>query len=265
MDLKIFLYKGRDIMKILNKNQLTIFVIALMFVAAGYLSYTTKDNTKEVGVAPEEKLAAIGDAALVNSGEIIEKDDKQSILNNINETSKTDNKENNSENSTINTNNDNSNTTANTSSENNTTSTNTSNDKNNDNMNNTNENNSSIPTASNNLDNYFANSRLERETMYSQMLETYQRILESNTVSQEQKAISGQEINKINQTKNGIMIAENLIKTKGFSDVIIFVNDNSVSVITQAGELSAEEIAQIQNIVSRELKVEIENIHISKR
>lgn len=251
-------------MKILNKNQLTIFVIALMFIAAGYLSYTTKDNTQEASATPEEKFAAIGDAALVNSGEVIEKEDKESILNNINEAN-TANKENKTE-----TNSNNIDNATNTNANTNTDANNNINDNVNSTTNNTDtsdgsNDNHTIPTASNGADNYFANSRLERETMYSQMLETYQKILESNTVSQEQKSISGQEINKINQTKNGIMIAENLIKTKGFSDVIIFVNDNSISVIVQASELSAEEIAQIQNIVSRELKVEIENIHISKK
>ena len=41
------------------------------------------------------------------------------------------------------------------------------------------------------------------------------------------------------------------------------VNDDSISVIIGKEELSQDEIAQIQNIVSRELKAEIDNIHIS--
>ena len=61
------------------------------------------------------------------------------------------------------------------------------------------------------------------------------------------------------------MIAENLIKTKGFQDVVIFVNGQSISVILQGDELKQEEIAQVQNIVAREMKAEIENIHISNK
>jgi len=167
-------------MKILKDNQLTILVIALMFVAAGYLSYTTRQDTNKVSTTPEEKLAAIGDAALVNSGEFIENEDKEAMLNSINSNMVNDKQEN-----SINT----------------------------------------VQTSSSTEDNYFAKSRLERETMYSQMLETYQKLLESSSIAQDQKAISQEQINKINQTKNGIMIAENLIKTKGFADVIIFVND----------------------------------------
>ena len=61
------------------------------------------------------------------------------------------------------------------------------------------------------------------------------------------------------------MIAENLIIAKGFEDVVIFVNEQSVSVIIKAEELKQEEVAQIQNIVSRELNAGAEMIHISNK
>ena len=61
------------------------------------------------------------------------------------------------------------------------------------------------------------------------------------------------------------MISENLIKTKGFEDVVIFVNTNSISVIIKAEEISSEQIAQVQNIISRELEVGAEIIHISTK
>lgn len=217
-------------MRILKKNQLAILVIALMLVTAGYLNYTAKGETIPTNgnTIDEKQLAAIGDATLVNSGEFIEEKDKQQILNTIQEA--------NNQNTLTNT-------------LDNTISTNTIDT-------------STKPTST---DNYFASSKMEREKMYSQMLETYQKLLESNNISAEQKAISQQEINKVNQTKNAIMIAENLMTTKGFKDCVIFVNDTSVSVVVKAEQLQTEQIAQIQNIIARELKVEIENIHISNK
>lgn len=214
---------------ILKKNQLAILVIALMLVTAGYLNYISNQEALQTGtntVEGSDQYAAIGDATLVNSGELLEEKDKQNILNTI---------------------------------ENAQASTNT--------VENTVENSSSIQTnaETKNNDDYFTSSKLQREKMYSQMLETYQKILENNSISQEQKGISEQEIAKINQTKNAIMIAENLISTKGFENSVIFVNDTSVSVIVKAEKLEQEQIAQIQNIVSRELKVELENIHISNK
>lgn len=212
-------------MKVLKKNQLVILVIALMFVTAGYLNYTANESTIETGTntVKEEQYAAIGDATLVNSGELLEEGDKQNIINTINNANETKQEKETQK------------------PEENTVQTNTK------------------------TDNYFDNSKLERDKMYSQMLESYQKILESTSISAEQKAISEQEVAKINQTKNAIMICENLISTKGFADSVIFVNDTSVSVIVKAESLQPEQIAQIQNIITRELKVDITNVHISNK
>lgn len=114
-------------------------------------------------------------------------------------------------------------------------------------------------------DEYFTKSRLERDTMYSQMLETYQKILENSQIANDQKSIAQTEIKRINDLKNAVMICENLIKTKGFEDVIIFVNDKSISVIIKKDNLETQEIAQIQNIVVRELNAEIDDVHISTK
>lgn len=111
-------------------------------------------------------------------------------------------------------------------------------------------------------DGYFQESKLSRDTMYSQTLETYQGILNNSNVSEEQKAIVTQEIAKLNKEKNAIMICENLISTKGFNNCVIFVNVESISVIVEADELKTDEIAQIQNIISREMGAKVENIHI---
>lgn len=233
-------------MKILKKNQLAILVIALMLVTAGYLNYTANETTIQTAdsnVIGGEQYAAIGDATLVNSGELLEEKDKQNIINTISSA----NAKENTSNNTLQTN-------ENEESE----------DNNKTNETIENKENNTVQTSAK-TDDYFDNSKLEREKMYSQMLETYQKLLESTSISQEQKAISEQEITKINQTKNAIMIAENLLSTKGFEEVVIFVNDISVSVVVKANELKQEQIAQIQNIVSRELKVELSNIHISNK
>lgn len=143
-------------------------------------------------------------------------------------------------------------------------STNTENTENTENTGNT-ENTEVTQTSSSSSDEYFTESRLEREKMYSQMLESYQNILENSQISETQKEISQNEIKNINDTKNAIMIAENLIKNKGFEDVVIFVNGESISVIIKGAEITPEQIAQIQNIVSRELSAEVDNIHISNK
>ena len=224
-------------LKSLKKNQVVIYVIALMLVAAGYLNYTSGNNIVATNADPEvtykENLADIGDATLVNSNSI-ESSDSALVENEKIQEQKNKQTEEQDEN---------------TSEEN------------------------IVPQkdiqtqeASVNTDDYFSKSKLERETMYSQMLETYQNIVNSNTVSEEQRSMATQEISNINNTKNAIMICENLLSTKGFSKNIVFVNGNSVSVVIQTdGELATNQVAQVQNIITREMNVEIENINITEK
>ena len=223
---------------ILKKNQIIIYVIAIMLMTAGYLNYTTSNGENSIQTSldieakDDSKLADIGDAALVSSNDIVTGDPEENE-NKVN----TQSKENNITDVNSITNNE---IVEETSS----------------NINNTNSKNSE----------YFTKSKLERDTMYSQMLETYNKILNSNNALETQKQSASDEIKKINDTKNSIMICENLIKTKGFTNAIIFVNGQSVSAIVETSEeLKQEEVAQIQNIIQRELNVEAENIHISSK
>ena len=112
-------------------------------------------------------------------------------------------------------------------------------------------------------DDYFVKTRLDRENMYSKMLESYEKIINNDQITSDQKAIAVQEIDNINKYKNGIMISENLIKNKGFNDVVILINNDSVSVVVKKDMLLETDIVKIQNIIETKLGFKIENISIS--
>ena len=52
---------------------------------------------------------------------------------------------------------------------------------------------------------------------------------------------------------------------KGFEDVVVFKNISGVSVIVKSDVLTKEQVAQIQNIIERELQVESKNINITNK
>ena len=132
-------------MKLLKKNQIVIYVIALMLMAVAYLNYTT--NTAEQSVQASMQMEArddsntanIGDATLVSSNDVV----------GTNTTSINDQAENQTGEATQNTSNETASNSLNTGS--------------------TEETSSSAGTSS---DEYFTKSKLERDTMYSQMIET---------------------------------------------------------------------------------------------
>ncbi len=218
-------------MKILKRNQLIVLVISLMLITAGYLNFTAnQENTYTSAIASRDN-ETIGDAQLVST--IPDKDEDIMIENLLTGESNSDEIEENTEENKTPT--------------------------------------SSAIDVNTNVqsekaeDYYFISSKLDRNTMYSELLETYQEMYNNTNATAEAKSEALQKINNINNTKNAIMISENLIFAKGFKDAVVFVNEDSVSVIIKADELKQEEVAQIQNIVSRELNVEAGKIHISNK
>ncbi len=222
-------------MKLFKKNQIIIYVIVLMLMTAGYLNYTTNsekqtsvETSMQLDSKDDTKLADIGDATLVNSNDVA----TQNTINEIQTTNSVKDEAN----------------TNNVMLEDEETSEET-----------------ALQTNSANSNDYFVKSKMEREAMYSQMIETYEKVLNSTNSIETQRQSATQEIQKINETKNSIMICENLIKTKGFENNIIFVNGESISIIVGVEEIKQEEVAQIQNIIAREMKAKIENIHIATK
>lgn len=225
---------------IFKKNQIIVFVIGLMFIAAGYLNFTnTEKQSLETGVlADAEEMASIGDAKLVSASNIVETNnltDEEAVNSNEVEENETNQTEDNSV------------------------------EADNTLENSITDNEESVETNANETDDYFTTSKLERENMYSQRLENYQKILNNTNVSESQKKLAQEEISSIGDEQNAIMIAENLIKTKGIEDLIIFVNDENINVIIKGEELEKAQIAQVQNIITRELGANIENIHIMNK
>lgn len=127
------------------------------------------------------------------------------------------------------------------------------------------QNNVSVSTSSNDKNNYFSEVKLNRDVMYDEILETYQKMIDSSSISSEQKSIAVQEIEKITKLKSSISVAEELIKLKGFENVVILVNDENVNVVVRIAVLSKEQVVQIQNIVTKELGVEVQNVSISTK
>ena len=234
--------------KLLKKNQVVVYVIALMLVVAGYLNFTTNnEQALETSLQMESddmQIADIGDAKLANSDDVV-----TGSAENQERKEEEGKNQNNAENSIQGKNIEKT-------------------EENTNNENATKEN-TTVQTSGTNIkevSDYFVKSKLERDKMYSQMLETYENVLNSSNSLETQKQSATEEIKKINEIKNSIMVCENLISTKGFNNNIVFVNGESISVIIGSEqELTKEQVAQIQNIISRELKANIDNIHISQK
>lgn len=218
-------------MKKFKGSEVVIYAVALMLVAAGYFNYMTFENQTQETYSEDvteikEETANVGDAVLVSNNDV------QNTTNNASENKAQETKSDDTS------------------------------------KNNAKENKSDDTNENNNQekDDYYASSKLERDKMYAEMISSYEKILNNSNSSEAQKTIATQEITKINNAKNAIMISENLILTKGFENCIILINDSSINVVVKAKEeLKKEDVAKIQNIISREMNTEVQNIHITQK
>lgn len=283
--------------KLMRKNQLALFAISLMLVTASYMNYSNKlrrerktqvSSTALVSTSSsslEENTSNIEKGNNHSSAQINENDSIQVAVNQDGETQINENQnviqaaDNQDSKTQINENQNTIQASANQDGETqinenkNTIQT----SANQDGQTQINENKNAIQANSNGelqaekntksntaADDYFSAVRLERDKSYSQMLETYTNILKDSNVPNDQKSIASNEIKKINDRRNQISTIENLLKGKGFEDLIIMINDNSIDAIIKSDqELNNINVAQIENIVSRELNADIEDIHIT--
>ncbi len=217
----------KRILKSVKKNEIIIYTISLMLVAAGYFNY--KQNVEDLYVqtaseAETNEYSNIGDAQLVSNNDV-EQNNKEQKEEKKEESKEKEQKEES-----------------------------------------TKEVANEEPKTDENKDDYFVSSKLERDKNYASMISSYTKILEDNNVSETEKSTAMKEITKINNNKNTVSVCENLISTKGFKNCIVFINDESVNVVVEDKEkLSKDKVAQIQNIISREVKCGIENIHITQK
>ena len=247
-----------------KKNEIVIYAIALMLVTAGYFNYTANIENNSVETYAEETQNTLNVVNDIEKEVNAEKEDntnnievennvaKKDSVNSIeeeNNVAKDDNNTLPNENSTAQKNTENENVEV------------SSNEKKDDE-----EIGDAKLVSSDSVTDYFVSSKLERDTNYADMISTYTKILEDNSVSETQKNNAMKEITKITNTKNAISVCENILSTKGFDNFVVLVNNNSVNVVVKLKDkLTKEKVAQIQNIVSRELNSKIEDIHITEK
>lgn len=110
---------------------------------------------------------------------------------------------------------------------------------------------------------FFINYRLEREAVRSRHIDTLKEIILSadSTV----KISAQNELEKLLNMSELESQIENLLKARGFSDVVMFWSGSEVTVIVLDEEFDDNKATQICDTVSRMLKVDYSNINIIQK
>lgn len=123
-----------------------------------------------------------------------------------------------------------------------------------------------IVTASKEAEDYFAQTKLEKEITRSRDADSFRSIAEDEKASTEVKEQAYNKMMALIDVSDKEMRIEALIKKQGFDDVIaLFADDGSVDIIVKAPTLTASQVAQITDIVSRQANVDIDKIIIKNK
>lgn len=108
-----------------------------------------------------------------------------------------------------------------------------------------------------------AEAKVTREQVRAKNKETLQQIVDNENLSDEQKQDAVEQMVRITELTEKEAAAETLLASKGFSDAVVSISEDSVDVVISAKELTEANRAQITDIVTRKTGVSAENIVIN--
>ncbi len=118
--------------------------------------------------------------------------------------------------------------------------------------------------VSNNIaDPFFVEAKLEREQSRAKQKDYLVEVINNESVDEDEKKLASDKIISIQERIEKETACEAMIEAKGFKDVYVRIDDNTVDVIVSKEQLSETELAQIEDIVTRKTGYTVENIRIS--
>jgi len=231
---------------IAKKNQIIITTLAIMIAVAGFLNYSSKGNGKAKSSLSDSALATkeAADVADISDEDIYAK--TQNVIAQTNESTGESLSEDIEE--TIES---------------------LDNDPDDTNVvaENTQETSDSTPgeavLANTNAVASIADLKLTREQARSKNKETLNEIVNNASLSDEQKQNAVNEMVNLTDISEKEAATEILLQAKGFNDVVVNIENNSVDVIVNVSELTDANRAQIEDIVKRKTGIAGENIVIT--
>ena len=121
-----------------------------------------------------------------------------------------------------------------------------------------------VATTERSTQKYFEETRLSRQKSRDEALDVLQKTLKNAKLSDTEKTNATAELSKIVKDITAESDIENLVKAKGFTDCVAFINGDKISVAVQVsnGDLTKQNVAQIRDIVLNKTQVPTQNIVI---
>ena len=110
---------------------------------------------------------------------------------------------------------------------------------------------------------YFAQAKVERENARAKSQDILYELMAKEDTPEEEKSQAAQKILELQKRIENEAAAEAMIKAKGFDEVYVRIYDECVDVIVDRQEISQQEAAQIQDILTRITGLGADKIRVS--
>ena len=110
---------------------------------------------------------------------------------------------------------------------------------------------------------YAAKVKLNREQVRSKNKETLQAIIDNDSLDESKKKDAVNEMITLTDIAEKESNAEMMLEAKGFTDVVVSMNDDGCDVVLNMGEATDAKRAQVEDIVKRKTRVSADKIVIT--
>jgi stage III sporulation protein AH len=110
---------------------------------------------------------------------------------------------------------------------------------------------------------YFIQAKLEREQSRAKQKDLLNEMLNNDKLDNTQKSSVADQMLEIQKRIEKETAAEAMIEAKGFDEVYVRIDDDTVDVVVDKAQLTDSEVAQIEDIVKRKTGVDASKIRIS--
>ncbi len=112
-------------------------------------------------------------------------------------------------------------------------------------------------------DSTVAQAKVSREQVRAQNKETLQALIDSTNISEEEKQSAVEQMVRMTKIAEQEVAIETLMASKGFSESVVNLTEDSADIVVNASELTDANRAQIEDIVTRKTEIAPENIVIT--
>lgn len=110
---------------------------------------------------------------------------------------------------------------------------------------------------------YFVQAKLDREQARAKQKDMLTEMINNKNLQEDKKAECADSMLELQQRIEKETAAEAMIESKGFSEVYVRIDDETVDVVVNKKELTEAELAQIEDIVKRKTGFDSTKIRIS--